>query len=130
MDYFANELRVGELAPILLGNSSYSKSISKRIFSRHGMISHIFCNRVSFLKRFCLTAKYHPVGGFEEDELLLLALKDFAKGVQTRDIVLYLIPGTEKAKQFIRRNRERLEPDFVIADESSLVKLIGIDSLI
>lgn len=130
MDFFANELRAGELAPILLGNSSYSKSIARKIFGRYGMISHIFCGRVPFLRRFSLTAKYHSMVGFEKDELLLIALKDFAKGVQNRDVVLYLIPGTEKAKQFVRRNRERLENDFVIANTQSLAKLIGIDSLI
>ena len=126
MDYLANELRAGELAPVLLGNSGHSKAVSRQFFYRYGMISHIFCNRVSFFGRFfSLTAKYHPVNGFEKDELLLIALKDFAKSVQNRDIVLFLIPGTEKAKQFIRRNREQLEADFVLADARALAKLIG-----
>ena len=125
MDFLENELYAGEFAPILLGDSRFARSVSRRFFSRHHIISHIFCNRVPFLRRFCLTAKYHTVNGFEKDELLLLALHDFAAGVQNRDLILYLVPGNEHARQFIEQNREQLEPDFVIADTQSLEKLIG-----
>ena len=125
MDFLKNELCTGECAPILLGDSGFARSVSRRFFSRYHVISHIFCNRVPFLRHFCLTAKYHTVTGFEKDELLLIALQDFAAGVQKRDLILYLISGNDHARQFIEQNREQLEADFVIADTQSLEKLIG-----
>lgn len=125
MDFLATELYAGELAPVLLGNSNYAKIVSKRFFDRHDMISHIFCGKAPFWSRLSLTAKYHTVAGFENDELLLIALLDFAAGAQNKDVILFLIPGTDSAGQFIRRNRERLEPHFVFADAQSLSELIG-----
>lgn len=125
MDFLATELHAGELAPVLLGNSNYAKIVSKRFFDRHDMISHIFCGKAPFWSRLSLTAKYHTVAGFENDELLLIALLDFAAGAQNKDVILFLIPGTDSAGQFIRRNRERLEPHFVFADAQSLSELIG-----
>lgn len=125
MDFLTAELRAGELAPVLLGNSNYTKTVSKHFFERHGIISHIFCARMPFWGRFSLTAKHHTVAGFENDELLLIALLDFAAGAQNKDVILFLIPGTDSAGQFIRRNRERLEPHFVLADAQSLSELIG-----
>lgn len=125
MDFLATELYAGELAPVLLGNSNYTKIVSKRFFDRHDMISHIFCGKAPFWSRLSLTAKYHTVAGFENDELLLIALLDFAAGAQNKDVILFLIPGTDSAGQFIRRNRERLEPHFVFADAQSLSELIG-----
>ncbi len=129
MDFLSSELRAGELAPILLGDSGFARSISRRFFLQHHVISHIFCNHVPFLRRICLTAKYHAVNGFENDDLLLIALQDFAAGVKKRDIILYLIPGTENARRFIERNRQLLESVFVIADAQSLAILIGKEAL-
>ncbi len=125
MNYLSAELKAGELAPVLLENSDYAKTIARRFFERRGVISHIFCNRAPFLGRFSLVAKYHPVAGFEKDELLLIALSDFAASVQNRDVILYLIPGTRSARQFIQRNRAQLETDYVLADQASLSELIG-----
>ena len=125
MDFLTTELRAGELAPILLGDSAYTKAVSRQFFNRYGLISHIFCGRVPFLRRFCLTAKYHRVSGFDQDELLWIALKDFAAGVQNKDVVLFLIPGTEKALQFVKQNREKLESFFVLSSTQTLSQLIG-----
>ena len=124
MDFLQKELRAGELAPVLLGDSGYARSVSRAFFARQGILSHIFCNRVPFLRRFCLTAKYHAVAGFENEELLLIALRDFAAGVQNRDVVLYLIPGTDAARQFMEQNRAQLEPNFVLANQASLAGLL------
>lgn len=125
MNYLAMELQAGELAPILLGNSEYARTISKRLFNRYGLVSHVFCDRTPFWGRFSLSAKYHPIAGFETDELLLIALKDFTAGVKNRDLILYLVPGTDSLARFIRRNREQLEQDFVLADAASLSELLG-----
>lgn len=124
MNYISAELDAGEFSPIVIGNSGYARSISRRFFNRYGIFSHIFCERSTFLKRLSITSKFHQVDGFDREELLLIALEDFANSVQDRDIILYLIPGTSKAAHFIRRNRAKLESYFLVASPETMLRLL------
>ena len=123
VDFLSDERFAGETAPILLGYSAAAGDLAHRLFRRHRVITHVFCARVPFLRRFSLTMKFHPVHGFDRDELLLTALEDFADGSGNPEAILYLIPATRRAAALIRANRDRLEPRYVIASPAELRRL-------
>ena len=54
---------------------------------------------------------------------MLTALKDFAKQLGHADVILYLIPCTEDYANFVWRNRESLEPFFVIANSPEMERV-------
>ena len=123
MDLLSDDRLAGEIAPILLGYSPAAGDAARRLFRRHRVISHVLCARVPFLRRFSLTMKFHPVRGFDREELVLTALEDFADGSCNPDAILYLIPATRRAAALIRDNRERLETRYVIASPEELRRL-------
>ena len=129
MDFLSDELLSGELAPIMLGYSPAARDAARRLFHRHRVITHVFCSRVPFLKRFSLTMKFHPICGTAHDELILTALEDFADSNRGAEAILYLIPATRRAARLIRSNRERLESRFVIASQEELRRLYRVPAI-
>lgn len=129
MDFLANDVLSGELSPILLGYSAIAGNLSRRLFHRHRLISHVFCERISFLRRLSLTMKFHFVCSFSHDELLLTALEDFADANRASEVILYLIPTTTATSAFVARHRERLETRFVIASADDIRRLCEIPPL-
>ncbi len=119
MDANEGNLFWKEAAPILLGYSQRTREIAKRFFGSNRVISHVFCERIPLLHRFSLIMKFHTIHGFSRDELLLIALEDFADSVRNTETVLYLIPTTQKTARFVRRHRDRLETRYMIASESA-----------
>ena len=124
-----SQLRSNDLAPIFLGYSAYTSRIARQLFHRYHLISHVFCERVSFFQRCSPIMKFHRISGFTHDELLLTALEDFADAVRNQDVVLYLINGTKTAAEWIARHRERLETRFVVANSDTIRNLHEIPSL-
>ena len=120
MDFLSNNIRSGDLAPVLLGYSATADKIAHRLFHRYRLISHVFCERMPFRKRFSLSMKFHIIHGFSYDELLLSALEDFADTVRNTDVILCLIPATERAASLVDRHRERLESRYVIASPDAI----------
>ena len=51
---------------------------------------------------------------------MLTALKDYANQFRHADVILYLVPCTEIYANFIWRNREELEHDYVIAGQTEM----------
>ena len=126
LDFLANDVLSGELSPVFLGYSANAGNSARRLFRRYRLISHVFCERVPFLRRFSLIMKFHIVSGFSRDELALIALENFADANRTSEAILYLIPATKAARDLIARHRERLETRFVIASQSDIRKLYEI----
>lgn len=116
MDFIEDELLSGELVPVLLGTSAEAMQTARRFFKKYGTVSHVFCHRLPLTSRLSFSVKYHPIQHSAGDLLMLTALKDFAKQLGNADLILYLIPCTEDYANFVWRNREVLEPFFVIAD--------------
>lgn len=116
MDFIEDEVLCGELIPVLLGTSPEALETARRFFKKYGTVSHMFCDRVPLSVHFSLCIKYHSVRHSAGEELMLTALKDFAKQLGHADVILYLIPCTVDDSNFVWRNREILEPFFVIAD--------------
>ncbi len=116
MDFIEDELLSGELVPVLLGTSAEAMQTARRFFKKYGTVSHVFCHRLPLTSRLSFSVKYHPIQRSAEGLLMLTALKDFAKQLGNADLILYLIPCTEDYANFVWRNREVLEPFFVIAD--------------
>ena len=116
MNFIEDELLSGELVPVLLGTSTEAMQTARRFFKKYGTVSHVFCHRLPLTSRLSFSVKYHPIHHSARDLLMLTALKDFAKQLGNADLILYLIPCTEDYANFVWRNREVLEPFFVIAD--------------
>ena len=116
MDFIQDEFLGGELVPVLLGTSAEAMQTARRFFKKFGTVSHVFSHRVSLASRLSFCVKYHMIHHSAGDLLMLTALKDFAKQLGNADLILYLIPCTEDYANFIWRNKEALEPFFVIAD--------------
>ena len=129
MDYLESQIRSSDLSPVFLGYSADTNRIARQFFHRYRLISHVFCKRVSFWKRFSPILNFHTIDRFTRDELLLTALENFADTVKNRDATLYLIPSTKDAAAFLSSYRERLETRFVIAQTDSIRAMMEIPPL-
>ena len=123
MDFIEDKFLGGELVPVLLGTSPEAMQTARRFFKKFGTVSHVFCDRIPLAARLSLCVKYHPILHDAGDLLMLTALKDFAKQLGNADLILYLIPCTEDYSNFVWRNREILEPYFVIAGHPEMERV-------
>ena len=128
MDYLETQIRSNDLSPVFLGYSKDTGRIARHFFHRYRLISHVFCKRIPFGKRFSPIIKFH-IYCLTHDELLLSALENFADTAKNQDVTLYLIPSTKDAFAFLSRYRERLESRFVIAQTETIQTLMEIPSL-
>ena len=117
MDFIKEDVLCGELVPVLLGTSLEALQTARRYFKKYGIVSHIFCDRPPLSLRFSLCAKYHTIRHHAGDQLMVTALKDFAKQLGNADLILYLIPCTVDYANFVWRNHGELEKYFVIAKQ-------------
>ena len=130
MDFTENGAPISELVPVLLGISPEAMQTARRFFKNYGTISHVFCDSIPLTARFSLCVKYHPIHHSAGDLLMLTALRDFAKQLGNADLILYLIPCTVDYANFLWRNREQLEPYFVIAGQPEMERVwYGDDSI-
>lgn len=117
MNNIEKELPVGELIPVLLGASPEATQTARRLFRQYGRISRLFCDKPPFASLFTPCMKVHQVKG-GGDRLMLTALQDFAQTARHIDVILYLIPCTLDYSNFVWRNRDALEQDYVIAGQT------------
>lgn len=129
MDYLETQIRSSDLSPVFLGYSADVNRIARQFFHRYRLISHVFCKRIFFWKRFSPIMEFHTLNQFTHDELLLTALENFADTVKNRDATLYLIPSTKDAVTFLSSYRERLETRFVIAKSEAIRAMMEIPPL-
>ena len=120
MNYIEKEILSGEIVPVLLGASAEAIQTAKRFFKQYGRISHLFCDRLPLSAALTLCIKSHIVRHGSGDRLMLTALKDYANQFRHADVILYLVPCTEIYANFIWRNREELEHDYVIAGQTEM----------
>ena len=123
MDYIVREILSGELVPILLGDSPEAHETARRMFRKYGVVSHVFCEKISFPKRFSLCMKFHAVQKTANERLMLDALRDFANQLENADVILYLIPCVEGYANMVWQNRDELERRFVIADHKEMMRV-------
>ena len=123
MDFIKDEILGGELVPVLLGVSSEAMQTARRFFKKFNTVSHVFCDRIPLSARLSICVRYHPVHHGAGDPLMLTALRDYACQLGNADVILYLLPCTEDYANFVWRNREALEPYYVIADQPEMEKV-------
>ena len=123
MDYIVQEILSGELVPVLLGYSPETVETAHRMFRKYGVVSHVFCEKVSLPQRLSLCMKFHQIHRTADERLMMEALKDFANQLENADIILYLIPCTEPYANMVWNGREELERRFVIADRAEMMRV-------
>ena len=129
MEYIMNDVLSGAIVPVLLGLTTESGETAHRMYRRHGVISHVFCNRIPFSMRLSLCMKFHRIPNTTGDELMLQALTDFADQLGNADLILYLIPCNEHYTKLVWDHAEELERRFVIADREEMDRVwFGADS--
>ena len=120
MEYIMNDVLSGAIVPVLLGVTSEASETAHRMYRRHGVMSHVFCNRIPLASRLSLCMKFHRVPDTTNDQLMLQALCDFADQLGNADLILYLIPCTEHYTKLVWDHAEELERRFVIADRAEM----------
>jgi hypothetical protein len=123
MDFIMQDILSGELIPVLLGLSTEAHETAHRMYRSYGVLSHVFCERVSLGMRLNLCMKFHKIRHTANEQLMLRALIDFAEQLGNADVILYLIPCTERYANFVWQNREVLERRFVIADKPEMLRV-------
>lgn len=116
MDLLHKELLTGDLVPVLLGTSAETVETAKRLHRSYGVVSHVFCERAPLLLRLSVAMRLHSVSPSKGDRLLLEALQDFAAPLAGSDAILYLIPCTARHASFLKRHRDLLERQFILAE--------------
>ena len=120
MEDIAKNIAPQELVPVLLGFSKKTYEAARRLFKKHGVVSHVFCPPVPFPFRFSLYIKFHFVGNTQDESLMACALTDFAKQIGNKDVILYLIPCAKGYTAMIKRERAQLEHYYVFANKAEL----------
>lgn len=123
MDYIVREILSGELVPILLGYSPETVETAHRMFRKYGVVSHVFCEKISLPQRLSLCMKFHQINRTANERLMMDALYDFANQLENADIILYLIPCTESYANMVWHGRDELERRFVIADRAEMMRV-------
>ena len=95
MEYIMNDVLSGAIVPVLLGLSTEASETAHRMYRRHGVISHVFCDKIPFSMRLSLCMKFHRIAQTQGEQLMLQALTDFADQLGNADLILYLIPCNE-----------------------------------
>ena len=112
-----NEARLYFL-PIILGNGRQAHRTSALLFSRFGIVSHIFSQKRSLLDLIDPCSRHVKLISLH-DSLVCEQLCTIASE-RPYNLAL-LIPTTEELELFVKRNQSSLEPHFLIcsADTSS-----------
>lgn len=120
MEYIMNDVLSDAIVPVLLGVTSEAGETAHRMYRRHSVISHVFCNKIPFASRLSLCMKFHRIPDTTNDQLMLQALCDFADQLGNADLILYLIPCTEHYTKLVWDHAQELERRFVIADRAEM----------
>ena len=120
MDFIMKDVLSGELVPILLGTSAEAVETARRMYRMYGVVSHVFCDKIPLPRRLSLCMKFHIIRHTSDERLMIYALKDFAEQLENADVILYLIPCTEKYANIVWQHRDELERRFVIADRPEM----------
>ena len=120
MDFIVKDILSGELVPVLLGASPEAMQTARRFFRTYGVVSHLFCARVPLRMRLTCCVRFHPI---RTGRLMMTALTDFAAQLGNADIILYLIPCTVEASNFVWQNRAELERRYVVASRQEMQKV-------
>ena len=120
MEYIMNDVLSGAIVPVLLGVTPEASDTAHRMYRRHGVMSHVFCDRIPLVSRLSLCMKFHRVPETAGEQLLLQALADFADQLGNADLILYLIPCNEHYTKLVWDHVEELERRFVIADRAEM----------
>ena len=123
MDFITPEILSGELIPVLLGLSTEANETAHRMYREYGVVSHVFCDKITLPRRLTLCMKYHVIRHTTGEQLTVRALIDFAEQLGNADVIMYLIPCTEKYANTVWENRELLERYFVIADKPEMQRV-------
>ena len=120
MEYIMNDVLSGAIVPVLLGVTHEASETAHRMYRRHGVMSHVFCDRIPLASRLSLCMKFHRIPQTAGEQLLLQALADFADQLGNADLILYLIPCNEHYTKLVWDHTEELERRFVIADRAEM----------
>lgn len=123
MDFIPSDILSGELIPVLLGFSLEMLETARRMHRTYGVISHVFCEKVPLPFRVAASMKFHTVPHTKEESLMRQALTDFADQYAGADVILYLIPCTEKYASMIWNFQKELESRYVLADRSEIERV-------
>ena len=123
MEYIMNDVLSGAIVPVLLGMSIEASETAHRMYRRHGVMSHVFCDRIPLASRLSLWMKFHRVPKTAGEQLMLQALTDFADQLGNADLILYLIPCDEHYTNLVWDHAEELERRFVIADRDEMERV-------
>ena len=123
MEYIMNDVLSGAIVPVLLGVTPEANETAHRMYRRHGVMSHVFCDRIPLASRLSLCMKFHRVPETAGEQLLLQALADFADQLGNADLILYLIPCNEHYTKLVWDHADELERRFVIADRAEMERV-------
>jgi hypothetical protein len=124
-----SELLPYVFVPALIGCDRHVLRIGRRLFFRHGMLSHVFAERFPLFCRLSPWMICHtlPIGA--SSALYQLALSDFAAEQKELDRTpLLFYHSNAQAALFTSEQKESLEASFVLcpnADEPTLSRLIA-----
>ena len=123
MEYIMNDVLSGAIVPVLLGVTPEASDTAHRMYRQHGVISHVFCDRIPLSMRLSLCMKFHRIPSTKNEQLLLQALSDFADQLSNADLILYLIPCNEHYTKLVWDHTEELERRFVLADRAEMERV-------
>ena len=123
MEYIMNDVLSGAIVPVLLGVTSEASDTAHRMYRQHGVLSHVFCDRIPLSMRLSLCMKFHRIPSTKNEQLLLQALSDFADQLSNADLILYLIPCNEHYTKLVWDHTEELERRFVLADRAEMERV-------
>ena len=99
--------------PVILGSEKLSSKLAFLLFIKYWLISCVFDEKIGFLSKINIFSSCRMLSSSYDDRFILMNLERFV--VEHEEWATFLlIPTTERYKDFVERNREKLESKFII----------------
>lgn len=113
----AREILGESVVAVILGNTLRARLTSYRLYMKYGISSILCGERKNLFDLFDLRCGFLQLFRDADDALTVDRLSDLSKFYTEQ--ILIILPATDEDIDFLEKNRERLETDFIISISES-----------
>lgn len=111
-----------QFVSIIVGSTG-ALSLSRRLFLRYGIVSHLLMPRLPLFHRLCPWVRHHAIPDRLDTNVLLMALTDLARELASEDRTPLLFWCADEPLSLNDESRLRLESQLILCQEDKLDEL-------
>lgn len=98
--------------PLLLGYGRVARQTAWRFFAEYGVMSTVLDKKRTLGSYFSVFSSFRLLPSSESDEFIIMSLERIAD--EMGELTIIVVPCSPFYRDFIKRNRERLETRFIL----------------